>query len=273
MPTPLTPQQVKFFQTFGYLHLPGLVRDRIDEITRAFHEVWERKGHVHSGAQRSALVPFIDRHEVLSALLDDPRIEGLAGSLLGEDFNYLTSDGNYYVGDTNWHCDSFHDDLTYLKIAFYLDPVKRDSGALRIIPGTHLVDRYREALGPLVQRSREELGVHGRDVPAAALESEPGDVVCFNHTCLHASFGGSNRRRMFTIDTCQRHPEARIQELREYLAIFGRKGMERMYGPTMLATAGSGRRRHLEQVMANDGLMAELARAAHTAGTASYALV
>jgi ectoine hydroxylase-related dioxygenase (phytanoyl-CoA dioxygenase family) len=39
-------------------------------------------------------------------------------------------------------------------------------------------------------------------VPAVALESQPGDVVAFNHNLMHAAFGGSQRRRMFTMNTC-----------------------------------------------------------------------
>ena len=39
------------------------------------------------------------------SLIDDPRIHALATTLLGDDFNYMGSDGNYYVGDTGWHSD------------------------------------------------------------------------------------------------------------------------------------------------------------------------
>lgn len=269
----LTPQQGKFFHTFGYLVLPGLLHDDIAEITRAFEEVFTRRGVAHDGKQRTAVIQFIDQHERLRALLDDPRIEAIGAGLLGEDYNYLDSDGNYYVGDSAWHCDSFHDRQTYLKIALYLDPVRRESGALRVVPGSHLVHPYREALGPLVQHPQQELGIPGSAIPAEALESNPGDVVCFHHTTLHAAFGGSNRRRMFTIDLCQRYPEHDTEDLRNYLAIFGRKGLTRMYGRELVATASSRRRRHLEQVLAHEGLMAPLAEEAHAAGRAGYTAI
>ena len=35
----LTPQQIHFFHTFGYLGFPGLLSDRIDEITAALAAV------------------------------------------------------------------------------------------------------------------------------------------------------------------------------------------------------------------------------------------
>src|SRR5437868_12769371 len=106
----LTPQQTAFFETFGYLAFPGLLWDRVDAITEAFEEVWREHGGGHHGKphdeqRRSCIVPFVDQSEVLSSLLDDPRIEGIGASLLGDDFNYMGSDGNFYVGDTPWHSD------------------------------------------------------------------------------------------------------------------------------------------------------------------------
>jgi hypothetical protein len=41
----------------------------------------------------------IERTEKLCALLDDPRILGVLGGILGEDFNYCGGDGNYYTGE------------------------------------------------------------------------------------------------------------------------------------------------------------------------------
>ena len=32
----LTKHQLDFMDTFGYLHLPGLLNDRIDRVTEAF---------------------------------------------------------------------------------------------------------------------------------------------------------------------------------------------------------------------------------------------
>ena len=46
-----------------------------------------------------SLCSFLTRR-VFSTLLDDPRIHDIAASILGDDFNYMGSDGNFYVGDT-----------------------------------------------------------------------------------------------------------------------------------------------------------------------------
>ncbi|MCH2658918.1 phytanoyl-CoA dioxygenase family protein [bacterium] len=266
----LTPQQIHFFHAFGYLGFSQLLSDRSEEITAAFEEIWAQNGgghngQPHNGQARSCIVPFIDQHETLCSLLDDPRILGIAEPLLGADFNYMGSDGNYYVGDTGWHSDGWKKatDPTHLKIAFYLDPLTRDSGALRVIPGSHRQgEPYADWLQEKVKGSQDEWAIGGADVPAMALETQPGDVVCFNHNTKHAAFGGSKRRRMFTINLCQRYPQDRLQDLRDYISGSARFWVERKYGDTMVATAGPERMVHLEQPMANDGHLAALAREA-----------
>ncbi len=264
----LTPQQLAFFNTFGFLAFPGLLKDRIDEIIREFEAIFAKRGgghhgKPHEGKQRSCIVPFIDQSSVLSSLLDDPRIYGIAASLLGDDFNYMPSDGNYYAGDTGWHSDGWHRETLHLKIAFYLDPLTRDTGCLRVIPGSHKIgDAFAEALQREIFGCTEKWQIDGREVPAVALETVPGDILLFNHNTKHAAFGGSGWRRMFTMNLCQRYPEARLHELRDYISGVSRFWVDRAYGETMMNTAGPQRRRHLEQVMANDGHIAELSRKA-----------
>ncbi|MDA1139348.1 MAG: phytanoyl-CoA dioxygenase family protein [Planctomycetota bacterium] len=264
----LSSQQLSFFDTFGFLAFPGLLADRIDEIIDAFEQLWAKQGGGHQGrphdpTRRSCIVPFVDRSEILSSLLDDPRILGVTTSLLGDDFNYMGSDGNLYAGDTGWHSDGRHREGLHIKLAFYLDPVARDSGCLRVIPGSHrLNDQYEQTLQDKARNSSEHWGIDGPDVPATALETQPGDVVCFNHNTKHAAFGGSGRRRMFTMNCCQRYPEDRLQELRDYMAGGARFWVTRAYGDAMINTASPDRMVHLEQCLANDGHLAELSEKA-----------
>ena len=267
-PLKLTDHQLDFFKTFGFLSFPALLADQIDEIDSEFEAVWEARGgghhgKPHEGKARSCIVPFIDQTARLCALLDDARILGIATSLLGDDFNYMGSDGNYYVGDTGWHSDGWHSNFLHIKIALYLDPLTRDTGAIRVIPGSHLPgDTYANALAEKVGKSQELWEAHGKDVPAVALETMLGDVVCFNHNTKHAAFGGSTRRRMFTINLCEQYPESQLDTFRGYISGHARYWVERVYGEIMVSTAGPERMRHLEQVMANDGHLAELARQA-----------
>ena len=222
----LTEQQLAYFDTFGFLKFPGLLAEEVERISEAFGETWRSVGGGHDGRphdheRRSALVPFIDRTEYLSALLDDPRIEGIAASLLGEDFNYSGSDGNYYVGDTKWHSDGYVG-RKYLsvKMAFYLDPATNDTGCLRVIPGSHKYgDKFGDDLQEVLVRSTDNRnedawGIRGSDVPAAALETVPGDLLMFNHNIKHASFGGGTARRMFTINMEERYRDEDLGEAR-----------------------------------------------------------
>src|SRR5262249_19505232 len=157
-----------------------------------------------------------DQTERLSALLDDPRVDGIASALLGDDYNYFTSDGNYYVGDTNWHSDGWrpHGNRV-IKMAFYLDPVGRETGCLRVIPGSHHTgDVLATALQEHSGRCQETWGIHGRDVPALAVETQPGDLVLFDQNLKHASFGGGTRRRMFTLNFTARYTDENMAELK-----------------------------------------------------------
>lgn len=261
----LTEQQLRYFDTFGFLALPGLLDDVIDEVIEAFEEIWERHGgghhgQPHDGKRRSCIARYLGQHERLCALLDDPRIHGALSSLVGDDFNYMGSDGNYYAGDTQWHSDGWHPQIRHVKFAFYLDPLTRDTGCLRVIPGSHRRDDG--YAGDLRENSRESeaiWGVAGADVPAIALETNPGDVLVFNHNTKHAAFGGGGKRRMFTLNACQRYPEEMLPQLRDYLAGAARFWVDRCYTDTMMSTAGPQRRVHLEQVRANDHHLAELA--------------
>ena len=265
---PMTEQQRRFFETFGYLGFPGLLSDSIAEIIDAFEDVWAthgggHSGQAHDGTARSCIARFLDHHERLCALLDDPRILGIAETLCGEDFNYMGSDGNYYVGDTGWHSDGWHREIRHIKIAFYLDPLTRDTGCLRVIPGSHRIgEGYTESLQANLRQSGSHWGVAGGDIPAMALETTPGDVLVFNHNTKHAAFGGGTRRRMFTMNLCQRYPEEKLSELRDYLGGAARFWVDRAYQETLVETASPERLRHLEQVRANDGHLAELTRQA-----------
>ena len=272
----LTQQQVNFFNTFGYLAFPGLFADHIDRITESFEQVWTTNGGGHYGKphdnqRRSALIQFIDQDEYLSSLIDDHRIDGVITSLLGNDYNYSGSDGNYYVGDTPWHSDGYKEkSIISLKMAFYLDPVDKDSGCLRVIPGSHIYgDGFAHTLEEVrsgqitggTQSSSEELwGISPSDVPSVALESHLGDLVMFNHCIKHSSWGGGTRRRMFTLNFEERYSEDNLDELRTAMATETRFWIDRNYGEAIVRTANPKRMVHLEQRMANDGHMAELAR-------------
>lgn len=260
----LTTQQTNFMETFGYLYFPGLLKDCIDDIIEAFDQVWEghgggHNGKPHDGKSRSCLVPFAGQSAYLSSLLDDPRVDGIMSSLLGEDYIYLGSDGNYYVGDSGWHSDGWPHPIVYYKMAFYLDPLTRETGALRVIPGSHHDDDcYSKDMQAAIRKSEERWGFKGNELPAAVIETEPGDVVVFSEGIKHSSFGGGARRRMFCFSFTPRHTDEEIPLMRKGIANFARFWTDSVYGPEMVRTASPERMVHLEQALANQDHLPEL---------------
>ncbi len=271
----LTDRQLAFMDTFGYLAFPGLLTDKIDRIIKEFEAVFALRGgghdgKAHDGTARSCIVPFIDQNAYLSALIDDARVDGIFASLLGADYNYIGSDGNFYVADTSWHSDTDWSGRMrgkppriFYKMALYLDPLTRNTGALRVIPGSqHYGDIYAEALQETVRTSEETLGIPGSEVPAIALEIQPGDVVIFNQNTKHSAWGGNERRRMFTINCTARYADEDLPYLRNEISAFARFWIESVYGKAMVDTAPPQRMVHLQQTLDHQGHLAEEVRAA-----------
>ena len=104
----LSKHQLDFFDTFGYLGFPGLLKDCIDKIIEEFEDVWVKAGRTHDGVTRSALVPLPDKSEYLSSLLDDPRIHDIASSICGEDFPESEAIFDAIILVMRWMSDKMH---------------------------------------------------------------------------------------------------------------------------------------------------------------------
>lgn len=253
----LTDQQHNFFNTFGYLSITGMFStDEMTWISDEFEISIQTAGggHAHNGAKRTMFGGPIEHRPRLCGLLDDSRILGLIGGVLGEDFNYASGDGNYYTGDTGWHPDGNWGQLFACKLAFYLDPLTRETGCLRVIPGSQRPDHWIRTTKVDPNKSRELFDIEPRDFPGSiALESNPGDVVIFNHDLYHAAFGGGTRRRMFTMNLTRHCTKAEdLETLHRYLGVHSAGGYNfdtgaGMYFPTMLDTADEERMLHLAQ--------------------------
>jgi Phytanoyl-CoA dioxygenase (PhyH) len=212
--TQLTPQQVTYFETFGFLKLPGVFAAYIDEIVQGFEEVFAVEGHPRMelyeplhGRERRLIIPqFVTKSPKLSRLLDDPRVVGIVSSLLGDDYEYAESDGNLFDCESAWHSDMYGAPLHlhHVKLSFYLDRLRADSGAIRVIPGTNFFNETfakklrRKLLDP--DNIRNEFGVDGREIPSVPLETDPGDLVVWDFRTVHASYHGGVRRRLFSIN-------------------------------------------------------------------------
>ena len=202
----LTKEQIAHFKTFGFvIRRQCFSAGEMEEISGAFDDVLteDRRGRPFDGAARQAVLGFIEKRPLLSGLVEDDRIYQPLEQLLGPGFVWIGSDGNLYVGDTGWHPDGSDLDYGRIKVALYLDPVTKETGCLRVVPGSHRMPLH-AALDPLKGQRRDPdhqpFGTDGSGLPCYPLESEPGDVVFFNQNLWHAAYGGRTGRRMFTMN-------------------------------------------------------------------------
>jgi ectoine hydroxylase-related dioxygenase (phytanoyl-CoA dioxygenase family) len=200
----LTVQQLNHFEVFGFLvWRDAFSPDEIASISGQFDDALsqDRQGREFPGDKRQGVVGFLEQREGLRHLVEDDRIYLTVEQLLGPDFVWIGSDGNLYVGDTRWHPDN-SEPYRRLKVAFYLDPVTKETGCLRVIPGSHmpeLATRLKDRW-PKEDPSESPYGVMGSQIPYFPLESRPGDIVFFNQGLFHSSYGGKTGRRMFTLN-------------------------------------------------------------------------
>ena len=215
----LTPQQITFFQTFGFVKLSGLMADDIDRILDGFEAVFADEANqrmvtnvdLHDNQTRTIIMSFIDKDPRLSWIRDDPRVVSVVHSLIGSEYEYAESDGNLFSCESHWHADIYGAPIEryHIKFSFYLDPLSAESGAIRMIPGTNHYDtEYARNLRAYTfdpARIATTLGVEPRDLPSYPLESQPGDVIVWNYRTIHASYYGGHRRRLFSVSF--REPE------------------------------------------------------------------
>lgn len=213
---------MRFFETFGFLKLPGLFSDDVSRIIEGFEEVFAKaddaqwlsnKDPLHFTDdpryqdQKRLIIPmFIERSERLSWLRDDPRVTGVVESLLGAHTGYSYSDGNRFNCNVSWHSDIYASPLEEynLKLYWYLDELDRDTGALRVMPLTNHYDAapVKELRHALQDRRKveERFGCAIDELPSWAIGVRPGDLVVGNFRTLHGSFGGAPGRRLFTVN-------------------------------------------------------------------------
>jgi hypothetical protein len=166
---------VAHFQTFGFVVLrrafdPGPLAAEID---RVMHDGLIPSSNASGSAEiRFRYVPMMSTETPVSlSLLDE--LEPVARALLGGPVLPTRAKGVVYRGDT----------------PAYLEPLGAESGALRVLPGSHrpeLAERLR-ALGAA--------GAPAEALPAHIVATEPGDLVVFDEHLFHASAGGGARRQ------------------------------------------------------------------------------
>jgi len=205
----LTAEQVASFETFGFLFFRQVFsREEMERITCAAEEVWEKcLGHRAGEDEAVSMGTFIEGQPELERLAEDSRVYDAAAHVMGSDLIWSGSEGNRGIraGDDihQWHADREGEkELDYLRVKFmlYLDPMRKETGALRVIPGSHRMPLH-EDLASFRDRYDEDnplfFGVEGPNVPCHAVETVPGDLLMFNQSLYHAVYGKRDRRRRY----------------------------------------------------------------------------
>jgi hypothetical protein len=179
------------FQTFGFVVLrgafdPGPLACEVDDSLR---DAALSMSPAAAGAAeiRFHYVPMMTLRTPASlALLG--QLEAIAADLLGGPVLPTRAKGVRYSGDTPWHADS-EAEVASLGCAAYLEPLRAESGALRVLPGSHR-PRFGDAI-----RAAGAVGLGADALPAHVVATEPGDVIVFDEHLFHASSGGALRRQ------------------------------------------------------------------------------
>ncbi|HEX5738079.1 MAG TPA: phytanoyl-CoA dioxygenase family protein [Hydrogenophaga sp.] len=132
-------------------------------------------------------VPMMTAETPLSLTLLD-RLEAVAAALLGGPVLPTRAKGVRYAGNSPWHVDS---DIPVPSVGFaaYLEPLEAESGALRLLPGSH-----RQEFGDAIRAFGAD-GMPAVDLPGHVVATQPGDIIAFEEHLFHGSFGGGVRRQ------------------------------------------------------------------------------
>ena len=200
----LTPEETAHFKTFGYILLRQVFdSDEMETFVSAAEDLWSQDPNPEDRKERR-LNFFVERNTTLTKIISDERIYPVLETLLGSGFIWVGSEGNVSNrSEVNWHPDRkyYRDgeehwiDYAQVKMMMYLETVTRETGCLRVIPGSHRMPFHRDLAGQEIDRDAKPFGLEGKDLPCAALESGPGDVILFNHCIWHSAYGGGKDRR------------------------------------------------------------------------------
>lgn len=171
------------FETDGYI----VLRNAFDatplarEMDRALDESRRGAGFaadVGAGVIGGRYVPMTCARTPESVHLID-RLEPIAAALLGAAVLPTRAKGVLYAGASPWHRDATGD-VRSVGFAAYLESLRADNGALRVVPGSHRTSADAGSLSP-------DAGI--------AVETDPGDIIAFDEHLFHSSVGGHDRRQ------------------------------------------------------------------------------
>ena len=209
----LSEDELKQFDAFGFvLRRQTFDASEVADFIDALEAVCARRlGHPPGAADAVWERSFAESHPTLMKLLCDDRVFLPVVEILGEDFLWVGSEGMWgfeeKLANHHWHADGgwIPEQISphRLKVMLYLDRQDRDTGALRIMPGSHR-SPYHDALLPCNDEHAKPgtpsfFGLPGQELPGLAIETEPGDLVFFNNWLFHSVYGKIHPRRSLVL--------------------------------------------------------------------------
>jgi len=199
----LTHQQILHFSTFGYLTLRGLfspseMATLRDEVTSALADAFGQVGTEpdQAGGISGDYLPLaVDRAPFSQSLIaDDERTFLASAELLGGPTVPSVGIATCFTGDSSWHT-RLGPAVPGLAIWVDLEPRTAGTGALRLIPGSHLPD-YERRLWAYCRAEPAASGFAQPDWPEwphVVVETQPGDAVAFHAHLFNCAQGGTPR--------------------------------------------------------------------------------
>jgi Phytanoyl-CoA dioxygenase (PhyH) len=202
----LSHEQILHFRTFGYVTLPALLNPTETatlrlEVTGALADAFGRttaEPNDLGGISGDYLPLAASRAPFSLALIaDDPRTFLFSAELLGSPTVPTVGIATCFTGDSTWHTRQ-GPDIGGVTFWADLEPRTAQTGALRLIPGSHVPDFERRLCD---YRAAEPAmsGFEHWDWPHVVVETEPGDVVAFHAHLMNCAQGGTPRLA-WTID-------------------------------------------------------------------------
>jgi len=214
----LTKQQTIGFETFGLLLIrSAFSAQEIERIKIGSDQLWASELATNPKfCDGDCLTSAVERSDQLRWLVEDDRIFLSMQQLLGKDFIWSGSESHRRPADDidlqrytdhPWHADRGGDgrelEYTRIKIMLYLQPMRKQTGALRVIPGSHRLPLHSSlcSFEEAHHKNAKPLyfGTTGNDVPSYALETEPGDMIMFNQALYHAVYGKAGQRQYLAL--------------------------------------------------------------------------
>ena len=223
-PGTITAEMIESFRTLGFAKVPGLLDPYwIEHLRGAMDEIMSDSfAHDPRMPGKRGNTNMLHNHPAFRRFMHESPLAAAAAALMRSATARYYEDILIYVEEGvadpgGWHQDTPTWPLKGTQFTnswFTLEKVTAETGALRIVAGSHLGPFYEPGhIGP----DRREAFEHDRHLwtggplpdinadparfPVTTVETDPGDAVIFHPTALHQGWGtpADGPRRTFTV--------------------------------------------------------------------------